>query len=181
MHAAFAEALLARDFDCPPGLRTWNGSDPGTRFAIYRNNLIVSLVDALADTYPVVQQLVGEEFFRAMAHEFVRVQLPASPVLAHYGAGFAEFIEDFPPAAGLPYLPDLARLELMRVEVYHAADDTPALRVLHSRYAVASLWAAHQVDDVDAALAQVDPAVVEVALVLRSGLDVLVLRVGDAP
>jgi hypothetical protein len=135
MHAAFAEALLARDFDCPPGLRTWNGSDPGTRFAVYRNNLVVSLVDALADTYPVVQEMVGVEFFRAMAREFVRVQPPASPVLAHYGAGFAEFIEDFPPAAGLPYLPDLARLELMRVEVYHAADDAPALRVLHSRHA----------------------------------------------
>jgi len=181
MHAAFAEALLARDFDCPPGLRTWNGSDPGTRFAVYRNNLIVSLVDALADTYPVVQEMVGVEFFRAMAREFVRVQPPASPVLAHYGAGFAEFIEDFPPAADLPYLPDLARLELMRVEVYHAADDTPALRLLHSRHAVASLWAAHQADDVDAALALVDPAVAEIALVLRSGLDVLVLRIGETP
>jgi len=181
MPAAFAEALLARDFDCPPGLRTWNGSDPGRRFAVHRNNLIVSLADALADTYPVVQEMVGEEFFRAMAREFVSVQPPTSPVLAHYGAGFAEFIADFPPAAGLPYLPDLARLELMRVEVYHAADDTPALRVLHSRHAVASLWAAHQADDVDAALAQVDPAVAESALVLRCGLDVLVLRIGGAP
>lgn len=206
MHAAFAEALLARDFDCPPGLRTWNGSDPGPRFAVYRNNLVVSLVDALADTYPVVQEMVGVEFFRAMAREFVHVRPPASPVLAHYGAGFAEFIEDFPPAAGLPYLPDLARLELMRVEVYHAADDAPlrsediallladadlrpparldlhpAARVLCSRHAVASLWAAHQADDVNAALAQVDPAVAEIALVLRNGLDVLVLRIGGAP
>jgi len=43
-----------------------------------------------------------------------------------------------------------------------------------------SLWAAHQADDVDAALAQVDPAVAEVALVLRSGLDVLVMRIGVA-
>jgi hypothetical protein len=181
MPAAFAEALLAREFNCPPGLKTWNGSDPARRFAIYRNNVIVSLVDALADTYPVVQAMVGIEFFRAMAREFVFVRPPASPVLAHYGAGFAEFIAGFPPAASLPYLPDLARLELMRVEVYHAADDTPALRVLQSRHAVASLWAAHQVEDINAALAQVDPANAEIALVLRSGLDVLVLRIGETP
>jgi hypothetical protein len=206
MQTAFADALLARDFDCPPGLRTWNGSDPGRRFAVYRNNVLVALVDALADTYPVVQALVGVDFFRAMAQEFVRGQPPTSPVLAGYGAGFAAFIEGFAPAAGLPYLPDLARLEWMRVEVYHAADVAPlrveeiaprladadlqppavldlhpAARVLCSRHAVASLWAAHQADDVDAALAQVDPAVAEVALVLRSGLDVLVMRIGDAP
>ena len=72
MHAAFAEALLSPESDHPPGLRTWNGSDPGPRFAVYRNNLVVSLVDALADTYPVVQEMVGVEFFRAMAREFVR-------------------------------------------------------------------------------------------------------------
>lgn len=181
MHAAFAEALLSPESDHPPGLRTWNGSDPGPRFAVYRNNLVVSLVDALADTYPVVQEMVGVEFFRAMAREFVRLQPPSSPVLAHYGAGFAEFIAAFPPAASLPYLPDLARLEMMRVEVYHAADDAPAMRVLHSRHAVASLWSAHQVNDVDAALAQVDPAVAEIALVLRNGLDVLVMRIGEVP
>lgn len=179
MQAAFAEALLAREFDCPPGLRTWNGSDPARRFGVYRNNVIVSLVDALADTYPVVQAMVGVEFFRAMAREFVRVRPPTSPVLALYGAGFAEFIEGFAPAAGLPYLPDLARLELMRVEVYHALQ--PSVRQLDSRYAVASLWAAHQVDDIDAALAQVDPAAAESAQVLRAGLDVLVVRIGDVP
>jgi len=128
MQAAFADALLARDVDCPPGLRTWNGSDPGRRFAVYRNNVIVGLVDALADTYPVVQAMVGDDFFRAMAREFVRSQPPTSPVLAGYGAGFAAFIEGFAPAAGLPCLADLARLEWLRVEVYHAADVAP-LRV----------------------------------------------------
>lgn len=177
MPAAFADALLARDFDCPPGLRTWNGSDPARRFAVHRNNIIVSLVDALADTFPVVQAMVGTEFFRAMAREFVFVRPPSSPVLAHYGEGFAEFVEGFEPAACLPYLPDLARLELLRVEVYHALH--PIERVLRSRYAVVSLWAAHQADDVDAALAQVDPDVAETACVLRCGLDVLVIRMGE--
>jgi hypothetical protein len=104
--------------------------------------------------------------------------------MAHYGAGFADFIANFPPAAGLPYLADMARLECLYVQVYHAADDAPAMRVLHSRYAVASLWAAHQAAhqaEVDAALARVDPNLAESALVLRENLDVLVMRIGGAP
>jgi hypothetical protein len=181
MHTAIAKALLAPEFACPPGLRTWNGSDPGVRFAVYRNNVIVSLIDALADTYPVVRQLVGEEFFHAMAREYALAHPPVSPVMAHYGDGFAEFIAGFPPAAALPYLADMARLEYLYVQVYHAADEAPAMRVLHSHYAVASLWTAHQADDIDAALARVDPYLAESALVLRIDLDVLVMRIGEAP
>ena len=61
---AFAEALLAADAACPPGLTTWNGSAPEKRFAIYRNNVVVSLIDALADSFPVTQELVGEALLR---------------------------------------------------------------------------------------------------------------------
>ncbi len=121
-HQLFADSLLAEQPACPPGLTAWNQSDPGRRFAVYRNNVMVSLIDALADTYPVTQALVGEEFFRAMAGVFARSRPPRSPVMAHYGEGFAGFIEDFQPAAGLPYLADVARLELLRVQAYHAAD-----------------------------------------------------------
>jgi hypothetical protein len=185
MHAAFADALLDPETGVPPGLTSWNGSDPAQRFAVHRNNVVVSLIDALADTYPVVQQLVGEEFFRAMARVFALAHPPLSPVMALYGEGFAEFIASFPPAASLPYLADMARLEYLYVQVYHAADDAPAMRVLHSSYAVASLWAAHQAahpaDNIDAALAQVDLCVGESALVLRVNLDVLVMRIGEEP
>ena len=73
---AFAAALL--DPGLPPveGLRAWNNSDPARRFAVYRNNVLVSLVDALADTFPVVQELVGAAFFRAMARVFALANPP---------------------------------------------------------------------------------------------------------
>ncbi|MCX7164871.1 MAG: DNA-binding domain-containing protein [Rhodocyclales bacterium] len=200
--AAFAEALLADDAICPPGLVTWNGSDPQKRFAVYRNNVIVGLVDALADSFPVTQALVGADFFRAMAREFVRRPPPRSPVLALYGEGFAGFIESFPPAATLLYLADVARLELLRVQAWHAADADaitqaqvaavptdpdglpaahltlhPALFLLASAHAVVSLWAAHQADAVAEALAAVDPARAETALVCRKDLEVNIYRV----
>lgn len=193
---AFAAALLTADATCPPGLTTWNGSAPERRFAVYRNNVIVSLIDALADSFPVTQELVGEQFFRAMARQFVRAAPPRSPALALYGEGFAEFIEAFPAAAGLAYLGDVARLELLRVHAWHAADAEalapeqiarllgdaevlpdarfglhPSIRILRSRHAVVSLWAAHQSESTALALAGIDPAQAETALVLRNGLE----------
>lgn len=203
IQSAFADALLAPESVCPPGLLAWNGSDPGPRFAVYRNNVMVSLIDALADSYPVTQELVGEEFFAAMARLFVQAQPPRSPVLALYGEGFADFIEAFPPAAGLPYLADVARLEMLRVRAWHAADAAPlaeqelarlladaslpsarfglhpSLGLLRSRHAVVSLWAAHQTDDVAVALAQVAVEESEAALVLRVGLEVDITRIGE--
>lgn len=202
MSAAFAHALLRPQSPCPAGLKTWNGSDPAQRFAVYRNNIVVSLVDALADSFPVVQALVGEDFFRAMAAEFARGNPPRSPVLAWYGAGFADFVEGFPPAAGLPYLADVARLEWLRVEAWHAADADPlplaemaaqladnaalpalrlalhpSLRLLRSAHPVVSLWSAHQAEDVSAAIGAIDFADAEAALVVRDGLDVAILRI----
>ncbi len=199
---SFANALLSPDAPCPPGLRAWNGSDPAKRFAIYRNNVVVSLVDALADSFPVVQALVGEAFFRAMAAEFARRSPPRSPVLAWYGAGFADFVAEFPPTAGLPYLADVARLEWLRVEAWHAADADPlplaemaaqladeaalptqrltlhpALRLLRSAHPVVSLWAAHQSENVAAALGAIDFADAEAALLVREGLEVAILRI----
>jgi hypothetical protein len=204
--SAFAEALLAEEAACPPGLATWNGSAPEKRFAVYRNNVVVSLIDALADSFPVTQELVGEQFFRAMARQFVRAAPPRSPVLALYGDGFAEFIETFPAAAGVPYLADVARLELLRVQAWHAADADalaadgiarllgepaslpaarfilhPSLRLLRSPFAVVSLWAAHQSESAALALADVDPAQAETALILRNGLDVEISAVAAGP
>lgn len=205
--ADLSAALRASAPACPPGLTTWNGSDPGKRFAVYRNNVVVSLVDAVADSYPVVQALVGEAFFRAMAREFVRRAPPRSPVLAWYGAGFAGFVEAFPPAAGVPYLADVARLEWLRVEAWHAADAAglspaalaqlladaaqlpgtrlmlhPAVRVICSAHPVVSLWAAHQADDPTDALARVDLQRAEAALLVRpeSSVDVIAIAAGAA-
>lgn len=203
--STFAHALLNPELPCPGGLVTWNGSDPAQRFAVYRNNVMVSLIDALADSYPVVQALVGEEFFRAMARVFAMAHPPRSPVMAYYGHDFAEFIQSFVPAASVPYLADVARLEMARVCAYHAADVPPlALEAVHaaladpaqlirlqltlhpsvhvipSAFAVFALWAAHQ-GETD--MATLDPDQPQTALVFRHELEVntLELSAGVAP
>lgn len=200
--AGFAAALLAPTGACPPGLQAWNSSDPARRFGVHRNNVIVSLVEALADSFPVVRSLVGADFFHAMAREFIHRSPPRSPVLAWYGAEFAEFVAGFPPAAALPYLPDVARLEWLRVEAWQAADAAPlppaeletllarterlpgtsfvlhpALRTLRSIHPVVSLWAAHQTDNPAAALQRIDLGCGEAAVLVRPALAVDVIPV----
>lgn len=194
----FQQALLTPELPPPEGITAWNG-DADLRFDVYRNNVIVSLIDALANTFDVVQQLVGEPFFRAMAREFLRdpVNLPASPVLAHYGEDFPKFIAAFEPASSLPFLSEVARLEWMRLQALHAADEAPAeseylstrnesvptsapvklsfhpaAALFISGYAAVSIWAAHQGLK---KLADVIPNQPEQALILRPGLEVELL------
>jgi hypothetical protein len=195
----FAAALLDPDRACPKGLCAWNGSDPTVRLAVHRNNVVSSLIDALAATFPVVRELVGEDFFRAMASLFVRRSPPRSCVLAHYGQDFPAFIGQFEPARPVPYLADVARLEAARVRAYHAADGEPvateavglalgaggdrigdlqlvlqpSLSTVESPQAVVSLWAAHQGEG---ELGAMNVDVPECAIVVRPGLDVLVLQ-----
>lgn len=198
---AFAAALLDPRRACPPGLVSANGADPQSRFAVYRNNVLGSLINALADNYPVVVQLVGEEFFRGMAGVYVQSAPPQSPVMSDYGDDFAGFIERFEPAACVPYLADVARLERLHVKAWHAADAEPmaaeqivealssptqtrhlkvglhpSLRLLQSPFAVVTIWAAHQHET--PVPFEAFPA--QNALVLRHGLDVEVFAISHA-
>lgn len=94
-------------------------------FAVYRNGVTKAAVDALQANYPAVRRLVGDEWFRAAACEFVRVSPPRSALLVEYGAAFADFLAGFEPAADLPYLADVARLDRMWTEAHIAADAMP--------------------------------------------------------
>lgn len=194
----FAQALLCPDHLPLPGLRLANGSDPGPRVAVYRNNVQRSLINALAQTFPVTEQLVGAAFFQAMAACFVQRHPPNSPILSHYGAEFPAFVAQFEPVAQLHYLPDLARLEFARVLAYHAGDTDPidqetigralampemlplmqlqlhpSVQTIASSHGIVSLWQAHQHEGEQES---VDITQDESVLVLRHGLDVLVLQ-----
>lgn len=117
-------ALLDPAAPVPDGL-TSKASKHEKRFAVYRNNIVSSLTDALKVGFPVVCRLVGEKFFRAMAASYITRHPPKSPVLMFFGEALPEFLEGFEPAATLPYLPDVARLEIAIRESYHAEDSLP--------------------------------------------------------
>jgi len=146
--------------------------DPG-RFGVarhvqvYRHNTRHSLADALVSVYPVVQRLVGAGFFAYVADDYIRRHPPQEAALHRFGHAFAGFVAAFPPAQGLSYLADVARLEWAWHEAYHEADAAPralellaavapadyarlrfrthpALRLLCSPYPVLRIWQTNQ-------------------------------------
>ncbi len=157
---SFAEALLDPGRAAPAGLTDPRGRPAGRRFDIYRNNVVASLTATLAEGFPVLERLLGPDYFRAMAGVFVRAHPPEDARLQIWGGRLPGFLARFEPLAHLPYLPDVARLELGLRQSYHAADAAPlriagrapgdvlALRprlapptlILQSRFPVLSIW-----------------------------------------
>jgi hypothetical protein len=116
-HAAgFAPALFEPSAPAPDGLLT------PSRYDIHRNNVTVSLIDAIAAIYPAVERITGTDFFRTMARLHVRAMPPSSPLLFDYGRDFPGFIEAYPHAQQMPWLGDVARIERAWLDAYHAAD-----------------------------------------------------------
>ncbi|UTD25733.1 DUF2063 domain-containing protein [Bradyrhizobium sp. WD16] len=159
----FAEALLDPAQPVPSGLVGPDGQPSPRRFAVYRNNVVAGLTQALRDAFPAVHRIVGADFFRAMAHPYVVMEPPRTPILLDYGEGFPGFIADFAPAAVLPYLADVARIERAWSEAYHAPEAMPldpatimsiapdalpamslvlhpSLRVVRSRFPALTIW-----------------------------------------
>ena len=65
--AVFSDALLDAQHPRPTDvIGPAKGKKAEKRFAIYRNNVISGLTEALMAAYPTVLALVGEDFFRAM-------------------------------------------------------------------------------------------------------------------
>ena len=125
MLPVFSEALFNAQATIPAGVIGPDGKPAPKRFNVYRNNVIVSLMDAVEQTFPAVQAMLGEEYFRALAQAFVVAHPPQSPVLLWYGEAFAGFLESFEPLRAYPYLADVARIEWAWLEAYHAADAMP--------------------------------------------------------
>jgi len=125
VQAEFAAALNDPATGMPGNLAGPDGAPAPRRFAVYRNNVIVGLIDSVASAFPAVKRIVGEEFFSAMARIYVVNEPPKSPVLMHYGTTFASFIARFEPAETLPYLADVALIERAWHEAYHAAEALP--------------------------------------------------------
>ena len=166
----FSAALLDPSLPVPEGLIGPDGAPAGKRFDVYRNNVVVSLIEAMETGFPVIQKLLGAQNFANLARLFVRQHPPQSPVLMFYGDDFPEFLAEFAPLSHLPYLADVARLELAMRQSYHAADAdavdpdmlqemapdvlmtstiklAPSLRLIRSKWPAFSVWQFNMVED----------------------------------
>lgn len=140
---------------------------PATRIEVYRNNAREICRKALANSCPVVEQLVGDACFRSLAREYLDTHPSTSGDLQHFGREFPAILDALYSGSEYDYLGDVARLELAiedallepeagTLDLDALADvppdrlgdviftQAPSLRLIGSRYPLLSIWRAHQ-------------------------------------
>ncbi|MEI2298608.1 DNA-binding domain-containing protein [Ensifer sp. MJa1] len=192
--AGFVPPLLDPERSTPSLVCGPNGKATVKRFNVYRNNVTVSLIEALAATFPATMRITGEPFFRAMARFHVRETPPTSPLLFEYGQDFPAFIARYEYARSMPWLADVARIERAWLDAYHALDAVPltpealaafppdrlggavferhpAARIVRSAFPAVTIFAANRASD---PVGPIETSAPESALITRPELDVAV-------
>lgn len=169
MQSEFAEVLSNAAARVGTDMFDRTGEALVGRLALYRGNVFANGRKALAASYPVIEQLVGSQYFDGLAREYGRRSPSREGDLTGYGDGFGAFLDDFEPVRPLPYLPDVARLEWAVHRAHYAADADrldvavlaatpadrqgalrprlhPACALLTSRWPLTRIWAVHQPD-----------------------------------
>jgi hypothetical protein len=186
LQQSFAAAVRGLPVELPIRAATAARAESG--LAVYRNNVMSSLIKVVAARFPAVRRLLGEDRFLETVRRFIAAEPPRSPLLLEYGDGFPEFLRrlgDDTCIAGI------AELEVARGKAYHAADAVslppqafsaiaaerlaglrltfhPSVSLLQSRFPIVSLWQANQ-EAGGATLRQGPP---EAALIARPMLEV---------
>jgi len=172
LQAAYRGYLLSGDSAPLSPAIIADAFDGAERLAIYRNNFLIGLGEALKANFPVTLQLVGPDFFEQAARHFVLANPPQRPCLFEYGAAFPDFLRDLPQLNPLPYVAEMARFEFARIAAYNAPaeqyvsadmlgglapEQLEALPIRRARHAhivrvnwpVLALWKAHQNSEPD--------------------------------
>jgi hypothetical protein len=137
------------------------------RLGIYRNNAREGFIKALALGFPVIERLVGEDYFRHLALDFLRAHPSRAGNLHHIGAPLPGFLKQRFAETEYAYFADVAALEWAHQEALVAADAEPiapealrdldpasyesltfdlhpACRLAQSPYPIIRIWRANQ-------------------------------------
>ncbi len=141
--------------------------DTHSRIAIYRNNLREGFRKALALEFPVIERLVGEDYFRQLALSFLAEHPSRAGDLQPIGESFAHFLHDRFEDTPYAYMTDVATLEWAYQQSLIAADASlfdvatlrdippeaygqlrfslhPACGLVRSDFPIVRIWAVNQ-------------------------------------
>ncbi len=163
----------------------------------YRANAEALAERALSAVFATVQPMVGEENFGRLAREFWQARPPERGDMGEWGEAFPAWLGTHAAMAQWPYLGDCARLDMALHHNERAADAVfdaaslsllestdpealvlqlmPGTALLLSAWPIASIHAAHRVDEAQSEAAF---AAVRAALDAQRGEPVLVVRQG---
>lgn len=117
--AAIAATLLRGPDHLPPGLFAGDDSAVLRGLRVHANTISHARLVALEESFPRTRDYLGEAEFNLLSRAFVEQGGAQGRSLTDIGAGFAEWLTD-------PCVADLARIEWLWLESYHAAE-APAL------------------------------------------------------
>ncbi|MFZ6657153.1 putative DNA-binding domain-containing protein [Undibacterium sp. TJN19] len=169
---AFANALIHPEAAADVAAMLVPHSFQDDRLALYRGNLTAIWLAALGNAYPVLRQLVGDDYFEQVARAFGRTYPSISGDLNQFGTQLPGFLSEIPDAADYPYFPEVARLEWQVHNAYYASDAEsfslpgfvqliagkglalpdvvlglhPAVSLYQSDWASVAIWHAHQAE-----------------------------------
>src|SRR6516162_4463723 len=113
----FIDILLSEDKQA--GI---NVLHPPQNMSIYQNNISSQLVNTLLNTYPLITRLLGSDFFRLVAKDYIKHYPSCSSNLHDYGQYLNDFLASYPPVKSLPYLTEVAFFEWLCHTLHFAAD-----------------------------------------------------------
>jgi hypothetical protein len=160
LQTAMTSAIMAGSFVDVEDEFTAGNANPARRYAIYRNNMFLSLTAHLRAVFPVTAKLGDERFFAYAAHQFILRSPPRASRLVIYGADFPHFLSHFPACRHAPILAQMAALEwaihssltsaqlpfveasdLAAISPGQGLELQPGLRFVLSRWPLLGLWA----------------------------------------
>lgn len=203
LQTRFADSLFGEAAErVTPWIRP-QGIDPLARLGIYRNNLQQGFLKTLALEFPVIERLVGTEYFRQLASAFLTRHPSGCGDLHHIGAPFPAFLGERFAGTRYRYFAEVAALEWAWQECLVAEDCAslepralravppgayatlrfrlhPAARLLRSDFPIVRIWQVNQAGYAGENLVDLD-AGGDLVLVCRTaqGGDIRRLSPGD--
>jgi len=98
--------------------------DPAARVGIYQGMYVWRLCDVLREDFPKLAAALGDDF-QELARRYLAAHPSEYPSVREFGRHLPDFLRDDPLADARPWLADLARLELARVNAFDAPDAVP--------------------------------------------------------
>ena len=122
LQTQFLAYLRAPETQMQPAVVNTATVSADLRLKIYVDAYRLRLVDALADNYPVLHTLLGDDAFTELGARYLQAQPSQHFSIRHFGHRLAEFAAAEMPYAQQPVLADVAKFEWALRDVFDAAD-----------------------------------------------------------